>query len=56
MHGIVYIAYACELIWMCVEFRDEILLKGEECKTRENSIFLRKGKTVISMRKFEIFL
>ena len=55
MHGIVYIAYSCELIWMCVEFRDEILLKGEECKTRENSIFLRKGKTVISMRKFEIF-
>ena len=31
MHEIVYIAYACELIRMCVEFRDEILLRGEEC-------------------------
>ena len=40
---------------MCVNFRDEILLRGEECKTREkNSIFLKKGKTVISVenRKF----
>ena len=50
MHEIVYIAYACELIPMCVEFRDEILLRGEECKTRENSIFLRKGKTVILVK------
>ena len=41
---------------MCVEFRDEILLKGEECKTRENSIFLRKGKTVILIKKSRIFL
>ena len=41
---------------MCVEFRDEILLRGEECKTRENSIFLKKGKTVISMGKSENFL
>ena len=38
------------------EIRDEILLRGEECKTRENSIFLRKGKTVISMGKSEIFI
>ena len=39
----------------CPEFRDEILLRGGECKTREkNSIFLKKGKTVISVknRKF----
>ena len=56
MHEIVYIAYACEFIWMCVEFQDEILLREEECKTQENSIFLRKGKTVISMGKYEIFL
>ena len=56
MHEIVYIAYACELMWMCVEFQDEILLRGEECKTRENSIFLRMGKTVISMGKSGIFL
>ena len=40
MHEIVYIKYACELIRMCVEFWDEILLRrggggggGEECKT-----------------------
>ena len=33
MHEIMYIAYACELRWMCVKFRDEILLRGEECKT-----------------------
>ena len=37
------------------EFWDEILLRGGECKTREkNSIFLKNGKTVISVenRKF----
>ena len=33
-----------------VEFRDEILLRGEECKTRENSNFLKKGKMVISIK------
>ena len=44
------IAYGCEL-----EFRDEILLKGGECKTRENSNFLRKGKTVISVKNPEFF-
>ena len=36
MHEIVHVEYACELMYLCVEFRDEILLKGEECKTREN--------------------
>ena len=39
----------------CVEFRDEILLRGEECKTRENSIFLKNGKTVISVENPEFF-
>ena len=34
----------------CVEFRDEILLRGEECKTLENSNFLKKSKTVISVK------
>ena len=34
----------------CTEFRDEILLRGEECKTRENSNFLKKGKMVISIK------
>ena len=28
----------------CVEFRDEILLRGEEYKTRENFNFLKKCK------------
>ena len=55
MHEIIYIAYACELIRMCVKFRDEILLRGEECKTRENSIFLRKGKTVILVKNPKFF-
>ena len=35
---------------MCVEFRDEILLKGGECKTRENYNFLKIGKMVISVK------
>ena len=34
----------------CVEFRDEILLRGEECKTRENFNFLKNGKMVISAK------
>ena len=40
---------------MCVEFRDEILLRGEECKTGENSIFINKGKTVISVENLKLF-
>ena len=28
------VAYACDSMYMC-EFREEILLRGEECKTRE---------------------
>ena len=39
----------------CVEFRDEILLRREECKTLENSNFLKNSKTVISV-KSGIFL
>ena len=38
-----------------VEFRDEIHLRGEECKTLENSNFLKKSKMVISV-KSGIFL
>ena len=34
----------------CVEFRDEFLLRGEECKTRENFNFLKNGKMVISVK------
>ena len=40
---------------MCVEFRDEILLRrggggGGECETSENPDFLRKDKMVISVK------
>ena len=40
---------------MCVEFWDEILLKGGgggggECETRDNPNFLKKGKMVISVK------
>ena len=34
----------------CTKFRDEILLRGEECKTRENSNFLKNGKMVILVK------
>ena len=30
------VTYACSLMCMCAEFRDEIFLRGEEYKTREN--------------------
>ena len=36
------IAYACDLMSMCVEFRDEILLRGEECKIRKKFNFFEK--------------
>ena len=39
----------------CVEFRDEILLRGGECKTRENFNFLKKGKMVILVKNPEFF-
>ena len=29
----------CLCVLVCVNFEDEILLKGEECKTRENYKF-----------------
>ena len=44
------VTYARSLMRMCVEFRDEILLRGEECKTRENFNFMKKGKMVISAK------
>ena len=49
MHEIVHVAYACDSC-ACVEFRDEILLMREECKTREKTNFLKKCKTVISVK------
>ena len=40
-------AYECDCMYMCVNFGDEILLRGEECKTQENLNFSekKKGKT-----------
>ena len=37
-----------------MNFGDEILLREGECKTRKNSIFMKNGKTIISVenRKF----
>ena len=35
---------------MCVEFQDEILLRGGECETPENPDFLRKDKMVILIK------
>ena len=35
---------------MCVEFQDEILLRGGECEAPENSNFLKNGKMVISVK------
>ena len=34
----------------CVEFRNEILLRGEECKNPKNSNFLKKGNTIILVK------
>ena len=44
----------CLCVLVCVNFGDEILLRGEECKPGKNSIFQKNGKTVISIenRKF----
>ena len=35
---------------MCVEFRDEILLRGGECETPRKSNFLKNGKMIISVK------
>ena len=41
---------------MCVEFRDEILLRREECETpKKNPNFWIKGKTVISIKNSKFF-
>ena len=42
------VAYACDSMCMCVEFRDEILLRGKNVKSRKKSIFLKKEKAVIA--------
>ena len=40
--------YLCVLV--CMNFEDENLLKGEECKTREKINFSENGKTVILVK------
>ena len=44
------VTYAHGWMCMCVEFPDEIFLRRGECKTRENSNFLKKGKIIISVK------
>ena len=39
----------------CPEFRDEIPLRRGECKTRENSNFLKKGKNRNFGKNLKIF-
>ena len=48
--GLCRVMYAHGLMRMCVEFRDEILLRGGECETPRKSNFLKNGKTVISVK------
>ena len=36
-----------------LNFGDEILLMGEECKTREKFFFFLNGKTVISVENWK---
>ena len=39
------VAYACDLnVYVCLNFRDEILLREEEFKTRVNLKFFEKWK------------
>ena len=44
----------CLCVLVCVNLWDEIMLRGEECKTQEKFNFFEKGKTIISVgnRKF----
>ena len=37
-------------------FETKFFLRRGECKTRENSNFLKNGKIVISIKKSKIFL
>ena len=42
----------CVYAW---NFRTKFFLRRRECKTRENSNFLKKGKIVISVKKIQNF-
>ena len=43
------IAYACDSMYMCVNFEDDFFFffGGDNVKLGKNSIFLKNGKTVI---------
>ena len=43
----------CACAW---NFGTKFFLRRGECKTRENSNFLKKGKIVISVKNMEFFL
>ena len=50
MHGIVYVAYACDSLRLYrISGRNSFFRRGK-CKTQENSNFLKKGKMVISVK------
>ena len=44
------VTYARGWMRMCMEFRNEILLRWGDCKTREKSNFLKNGKIVILVK------
>ena len=48
--GLCRVTYARGWMRMCVEFRDEILLRGGEYETPRKSNFLKKGNMVISVK------
>ena len=37
----------CLCVLVCMNFEDEILLRGEECKTREKLEIFKNGKMII---------
>ena len=49
------LVYMQEIVHVAYAFRNEILLREEECKTLENPNFLKKQKTVISIKNPEFF-
>ena len=50
MHNIVHVTYACDFFVIGWNFGTKFFFRGEECKTSENSNFLKNDKTVISIK------
>ena len=43
------VAYVCNLnVYACVNFEDEIMLRGEECKTWVNLNFFEKNGKIVN--------